>query len=157
MAPRLLFCSNRKTENHVHGKFKTHYYACRLVPKCVSSKAEPYPTETKSGKKRITSCSLPGTCPVKIKIIEPIQFSTDDQKLWIISQVLGLNDTCFKFHDHDINASWKVKRSSLLTNIIKDELAKNYTPGRVKDRLRGAGLVVGYERLESIGGAFMKR
>lgn len=50
-----------------------------------------------------------------------------------------------------------MKRSSLLTNIIKDELAKNYTPGRVKDRLRGAGLVVGYERLESIGGEFMKR
>ncbi|KAH0612479.1 uncharacterized protein H6S33_008859 [Morchella sextelata] len=151
------FWSHRKTENHLHGKFKTHYYACQLGPKRVSSKAEPYPTETKSGKKHVTSCSLPGTCPVKIKIIEPIQFGTDDQKLWTISQVLGCNDTGFKFHDHDINASWKAKRSSFLTNIIKDELAKGYTPSQVKDRLRGVGRVAGYERLESIGGAFMKR
>lgn len=136
---------------------QTQYYSCRLSHQRVSSKAEPYRLENISGKTRVTSCHISGTCLMKIKIIEPLGVDKRGNKLWSIQQVLARKNPELRHHDHTINISWKHKRSSVLNNIIREELAKEYTPGQVKDRLRGTGQVAGYERLESIGGAFMKR
>lgn len=151
------FWSHRKTEKHLHGRFQTHYYTCRLSQQRVSSKAKPYPSENISGKTRVTSCRIPSTCSMRIKIIEPLEVAADGSKIWSVQQVLDRKNPELRTHNHTIDASWKHKRSSFLTNIIQEELAKGYTPGQVKDRLQGSGRVAGYERLESIGGAFMKR
>lgn len=154
------FWTHRRTEKHLHGRFITHYYHCRLSNPRVSSKAEQFPAENLSGKTRVTSFNTPSTCPMKIKVIEPLEPAPTPTgkiaKMWTIEQQLKSDENC-KVHNHSIDASWKRKRSTFLVNIIKEELAKGYTPGQVKDRLKGTGRVAGYERLESIGGAFMKR
>ena len=49
------------------------------------------------------------------------------------------------------------KRSSFLTELIRNELARGYTPVQVRDCLKGTGRARGSERLESIGGAFIDR
>lgn len=147
------FWSHTQSQKHQHGKFVTHYYVCRVSKTRASSTAEKYPVENISGKTRVTAFHTPGNCLMKIKIQE----SLDDTKpkVFTVMQVVG--KTGEKTHDHTVDASWKRKRSSFLTGIIKDELAKGYTPGQVKDRLKGTGRAGGYERLEKVGGAFMKR
>lgn len=89
---------------------------------------------------------------MKIQIVESTL--SDKPKTYTISRVRSAQESK---HDHSIDASWERKRSSFLVNIIKDELARGYTPAQVKDRLKGTGRAGGYKRLETIGGAFMKR
>lgn len=147
------FWSHQQTQTPVHGKSKTKYYMCRITKSRTSSTADRNPSENASVKSRVTVFQSPSTCQMKIKVTETLI----GPKTFTVQQVLNKTDTRCREHDHSINASWKMKRSSFLTGIISDELAKGYTPAQVKDRLKGTGRAAGYERLESIGGAFMKR
>lgn len=151
------FWTHTNTQRHKHGKSISHYYSCRLGKGRVSSKAERYPTENLSGKSRVTSFRSPvECCKMRIKITESIPVP-GKFKTYTVEQVIPRDATNFFQHNHTIEESWKRKRSSFLTNIIRDELAKGYTPAQVKDRLKGTGRAGGYERLESVGGAFIDR
>ncbi|KAG0642455.1 hypothetical protein HOY80DRAFT_1105605 [Tuber brumale] len=77
-------------------------------------------------------------------------------KTYRIEQVIGKEDN-FREHSHDIGESWMRKRSTFLTDFIRNELSRGYTPGQVRNRLKGTGRAGGSERLESVGGAFLDR
>lgn len=140
--------SHTQTEKHKHLKSVSRYYVCRISKTRESSK--PYSEENTSGKTRVTSFHPSGTCKMKIKICESLQ--DYKQKTFTILRVRHATD-----HDHDINESWNRKRSSFLQEIFRHELSKGYTPGEIKNRIKGAGRIAGYARLEAVGGAFVKR
>lgn len=151
------FWTHTNTQKHKHGKSVSRYYSCRLSKSRDSSTAEPFPVENPSGKSRVTSFFSSGTCTMRIKITESIHAS--NPKNYSIEQVnkkKDMFDSC-EIHNHTIEESWRRKRSTFLTSIISDELARGYSPAQVKDRLKGTGRAGGYERLESVGGAFIDR
>jgi hypothetical protein len=161
------FWTHTSCEKPKHGKPIIRYYSCRLSKFRESSVAERFPAaENTSGKSRVTSFYAPQACKMKIKITESVPEISGTRKTFTIEQVIPrgpngkkLADAEFQsiVHNHTIDESWKRKRCSFLTNIIRDELARGYSPAQVRDRLKGTGRAGGYERLESIGGAFVDR
>ena len=93
---------------------------------------------------------------MKIKITESTGPDSDLAKTYRIEQVRG-KEKSNREHNHEIDESWMRKRSTFLTEIIRNELARGYTPAQVRDRLKGTGRAGGYEQLESVGGAFIDR
>ena len=91
---------------------------------------------------------------MKIKITESTVLEA--AKTFLIKQIKRKENKS-REHNHSIEESWMPKRSSFLTEIIRNELARGYTPAQVRDRLKGTGRAGGSEWLESIGGAFIDR
>ena len=89
---------------------------------------------------------------MKIKVTESTV--SEDAKTFRVEQIKGKEKSC-REHNHSIEESWMRKRSTFLTEIIRNELARGYTPVQVRDRLKGTGRAGGSKRLESVGGAFI--
>ena len=60
-------------------------------------------------------------------------------------------------HSHDIEESFRVKKPTMLLNLLRTEAAKNYSASHIYHAFRGAGTLEGSTRLEQIGGASLKR
>jgi len=148
------FWIHTSCEKHKHERSITRYYSCRISKTLESSKADPFPEEKLSGKSRNTTYYGPGKCPIKIKITESTV--SEAAKTFWIEQIKGKEKNS-REHNHSIEESWMRKRSSFLTDIIRNELARGYTPAQVRDRLKETGHAGGCEQLESIGGAFIDR
>ncbi|KAI5837751.1 hypothetical protein DFP73DRAFT_600753 [Morchella snyderi] len=89
---------------------------------------------------------------MQMKICESLQDPSPQPKTYSIIRVKTATD-----HDHDIEISLGRKRSSFLQDIFRHELKKGYAPGEIKNRIKGAGRIAGYTRLEAVGGAYVKR
>lgn len=148
------FWTHTSCEKHKHKRSITRYYSCRISKTRESSKADPFPEENLTGKSRITTYYAPGKCPMKIKVTESTV--SEAAKTFRVEQIKG-KEKISREHNHTIEESWMRKRSTFLTEIIRNELARGYTPAQVRDRLKGTGRAGGSERLESIGGAFIDR
>jgi hypothetical protein len=141
------FWSHTQTEKHKHQKWITQYFVCRISKPRESSKA----VCINSIKTRVTSFHVPSTCKMRIKVCESLVPALKS-KTFTITRVRNAEP-----HDHDIEISWSRKRSTFLQEIFRNELSRGYSPGEIKDRMKGAGRVAGYARLESVGGAYVKR
>lgn len=141
------FWSHTQTENHQHLKWVSRYYICRISKARESFKS--CSEENTSGKTRVTSFHPPGSCRLRIKVCESLH--TNKQKTFRILRIRSTSD-----HDHSIDLSWSRKRSTFLQKIFRFELMKGYSPAEIKNRIKGAGRVAGYTRLESVGRTFVK-
>ncbi|KAG0131079.1 hypothetical protein HOY82DRAFT_560927, partial [Tuber indicum] len=148
------FWTHTSCEKHKHKRSITRYYSCRISKTRESSKADPFPEENLSGKARNTAYYEPGKCPMKIKVTESIV--PEVAKTFQVEQIKGKEKNS-REHNHSMEESWIRKRSSFLTEIIRNELVRGYTPAQVRDRLKGTGRAGGSKRLESIGGVFIDR
>ena len=77
-------------------------------------------------------------------------------KTFWIQQIKGRENNS-REHNHSIEESWICKWLSFLTEIIWNELTQEYTPGEVRDCLKGTGHAGESEWLESISSAFIHR
>ena len=129
-----------------NGTVRVQKYECRLRKSTKSSTARPN-TDDKTIKRRHSSIREKHLCHVRMKI----------SRLVDGRQTVTVERLDEHAHSHDIEESFRVKKPTMLLNLLKAEVAKNYSASQIYHTFRGAGTPEGSTRLEQIGGASLKR
>lgn len=129
-----------------YGTIRVQKYECRLRKSRKSSTVKD-PPENKVVKRRHSSIRDQYLCHVRIKVSRPV-----DTSLPVTIERLDEHT-----HSHDIEASFQIKKPSILVNCITTEAAKNYSAAQIFHALRGVGTADGSERLGTIGGSSLTR